>query len=163
MKKSDLKSGMILETRRGKRYLLTNGAMRTFDGSGGFANLFDFNDDLTCKYTAEWDIIKVYNFFALKDIFKDENLTLLWEREEIELTDREVEVLKALKTLGFKWIARDKDGDLCAFSTKPHKFNSQWNTVSDVAPLLVYFGFDFIKWSDEEPTKIDDLLKELKE
>jgi len=57
MKKSDLKSGMIVETRDGKRYLFTSGVLLDFDG---YIMLINYNEDLKSKYYEAQDIVKVY-------------------------------------------------------------------------------------------------------
>lgn len=159
MKKSDLKSGMILETRRGKRYLFINNEMLGVDG---FLRFSSYYEDLKNKIVKDYDVIKVYKrnqSKSLQNILEDKYLTLIWERKEIELTKEQIKILKALKTLGFNYIARDKDYDLYAHMNKPHKDNIEWNNDSSLMPLdFLTVGFDFIKWSDDDPTKIDDLL-----
>ena len=73
----------------------------------------------------------------------------------------EIDVLKALKTLGYEWLARDKDDELNAHKIKPNKNNETfWATKLYLTTRIDNNLFTFIKWSDEEPTKIDDLLKE---
>ena len=71
----------------------------------------------------------------------------------------------------WKWIVRDKNGDLHLFENKPIKITEKhdmWGNdpkgycmpgISDF-PYKNYFKF--IKWADEEPTRIEDLLKEAK-
>lgn len=158
MKKQDLKDGMILETRNGDRHLLTNGVMRDFKGH---MRLVSYSDDLKFEDNKKYDIIKVYKdtmLYSLTTIFKDDYLTLIWKRKEIKLTDREIEVLEALKMLGYEWLVRDKDNDLYAYGDKPEKDGFSWggNFYID---MTLHDIFKFIKWEDGEPTKIDDLLK----
>lgn len=63
----------------------------------------------------------------------------------------------------FKWIARDKDGELNVFKNKPHKekYNNCWDTDTRYCPLIC-FGhlFSFITWEDKEPIKLEDLRNE---
>jgi len=83
-----------------------------------------------------------------------------WMKEvevKVKLTTQEIEVLKALKVLGFEWIARDEDKLIYAHSTKPKKGTKQY------VPTFHYFLlekslFDFISWEDEEPTNVEELL-----
>lgn len=57
----------------------------------------------------------------------------------------------------YKWIARDRDGNLCVYDGKPKKRNDSW--ISDDYEYLCYFNhlFPAIKWEDEEPTRIRDI------
>lgn len=57
----------------------------------------------------------------------------------------------------YKWIARDRDGNLCVYEEKPIKMGSYW--YSDNYDRISYFNhlFPAIKWEDEEPTRISDI------
>lgn len=79
----------------------------------------------------------------------------------IKLSDEEKVILKNTDKR-FKWIARDKDGNLFIYDNKPIKRESSW--ISEI--IFNWFGmwifnhlFQFIKWEDEEPYLIEDLLK----
>ena len=69
-------------------------------------------------------------------------------------------IIKDLIDRGFKYIARDKDGALVAYSNKPVKLEKYWlfivpsNTNSYKNISLVSFIFPDIKWEDENPFKI---------
>lgn len=161
MLKKDLKDGMVVELRNGQRYLLINNRMLDL---GGFVRLTNYSEDLKNENSKGYDIVKVYEIeiaYSLTDIFKDANLTLTWERKEYELTDKEVEVLKELNTLGFNWIARDYDDELNAFTRKPKCRYEMWYAEKGYSNLINNDKtlFSFIQWIDNEPTKIDDLLK----
>lgn len=58
---------------------------------------------------------------------------------------------------GYKWMARDKDGNLCIYEEKPKKEECSW--YDDVYKYLCYFNhlFPAIKWEDNEPTLIRDI------
>ena len=69
MIKDDLKTGMIVENRRGTRYKVLRGDLTTssygkqdilFIGEDGFDHLGVFNDNLTNIKHKELDIVKVY-------------------------------------------------------------------------------------------------------
>lgn len=62
----------------------------------------------------------------------------------------------------FKYIARDSDTDLYIYNNKPIKMTTCWNTEGGVFCSLECFAhlFPFVKWEDEEPYLIEDLLKE---
>lgn len=87
------------------------------------------------------------------------SLTNLLEeyKEPIKLTQFEYEYLKVAKENGFNFIARDKDNRLYGTSEKPKKYNTTW------ANSGTYIGmfkstFSFVKWEDEEPWNIDNIL-----
>lgn len=80
------------------------------------------------------------------------------------ITKEEYGVLKYYHTTGYKWIARDENEELYAYKTKPIKLTCSWlnfnirerfDTVCDDDHL-----FQYIKWDDEEPTKILDLMQD---
>lgn len=57
----------------------------------------------------------------------------------------------------YKWIARDRDGNLCVYEGKPEKGMDSWYSV--YCFYIPYFNhlFSAIKWEDEEPTLISDI------
>lgn len=90
------------------------------------------------------------------------------------MTDREIEILKALKTLGYSWIARDSDdedhsGTLFAYLKRPEKRHITWECGGnlDRFPYIPVRAeeneFKWVKWSADNPVSIDDLLKDVKE
>src|SRR5690606_11993145 len=120
MKKSDLKSGMVVKTQEENLYLVVGDKLI---GEYGYLNLASYHDNLEHTLFRDFNIIKVYNY-KLGRIFSrlldEDNLELIWEQKKHELTSHEIDVLKALKTLGFNWIARDRNNNLYAYSIKPH-------------------------------------------
>lgn len=80
----------------------------------------------------------------------------------MELTKEEREILKTEKKYGHEWIARDSDNHLFTFDRKPEKKGDEVWEVGGQAYGWHYLDgdlFPFIRWSDTEPTSIDDLLK----
>ena len=71
----------------------------------------------------------------------------------------EYEVLKELADGGFKYIDRDRDGDLYTFLEKPEKRKEVWISF-DIHRLINKTELDFIKWEDEEPHNIAELIEE---
>lgn len=67
------------------------------------------------------------------------------------------------------WIAKDKSGALYLYDKKPHKgkelYDEIWeanyygNTMDGIVFKLAEMKFEFIKWEDEEPWSIEELLK----
>lgn len=170
MNKKDLKNEMIVETRHGTRYLYCEGVMRSLDSWNVLAN---YTDNLNNIEFRNLDIVKVYENtgkYSLNTIFKSKYLKLIWQRPEIpELSEREIEVLKALDVIGYTHIARDTDGSIFAFLPKPTKYSSDWFFKYTVHPDERQSGklkkdlFSFVKWEDEEPTSIKKLLDLIKE
>lgn len=79
-------------------------------------------------------------------------------KERIALTEDEQTLCNLL---GMGWITRDKNGNLYWYAKKPEKDfgNYQWyyNGVSFVIEITKAFPqckFDFIKWEDEEPWRV---------
>ena len=153
MKKSDLKHGNVVELKNGNKYLFfDNQSLINLKGIGCRA-LNNWCEDLTSAdgYT-EFDIIKVYKDYTLKE--------LLWERKDPKLTEDEKIILRNLPK-EYKWIARDIDSRLYIHARKPKKGITMWRPCE-----LPIFSFDhlfqFIKWEDDEPYLIEELLGEEK-
>ena len=82
------------------------------------------------------------------------------------LTDEQREQLKAIWTLGGRWLAKDADRDVYAYSIKPEK-NSDWaewvpiKYDEDELQFTVYRDLDvcgLASWSDPEPYDIAKAL-----
>ncbi len=61
-----------------------------------------------------------------------------------------------------KYIARDMNGGMVAYKSKPYKCIDCWDDDDfDCAVVLTMFDIEMpmVKWSDDEPWKIDDLKK----
>ena len=79
------------------------------------------------------------------------------------ITREEYGWLNIYRAEGFAWIAKDKDKGLYVYTTEPEKRECEWRTTklnsSGVYNDEGYRLFQYIKWEDEEPTKIDDLIR----
>ena len=154
MKKSDLKSGNVVENRKGIKYLYH------YKNSDQFLNLdydaflwiCNFDENLKCiNYLNEFDIMKVYKDYTCKE--------LLWERKEKKLVISEDEkaILRNVPK-HYKWIARDLNGHLYIYVSKPKKGLTIW--VNTGLPMVSFDHlFRFIKYEDKEPYSIEKLLK----
>lgn len=155
MKKEDLRGGNVVEFRGGGLYLVGYSPKDILLISlfgGGYIEIEKYNDDLTNIEYKNADIMKVYQNYALKAV--------LWERKEIKLTDVEKTVLSNIDKC-FKWIARDKSGRLriCA-GERLVKVENYWFSKYYDSQSFPYTNlFQFIKWEDDEPYLIKDLLK----
>ena len=154
MKKSDLKYGNVVETREGIKYLYhckNSDKFLNLDYDG-FLWIRNFDENL--KYIDdlnELDIMKVYKDYTLKE--------LLWERKEKPKPTYDEKIILRNLPKKYKWIARDKNGLIFLFSKKPSKCDYSWIGYNDIA-FPYYHLFQFIKWEDEEPYSIEELLGE---
>lgn len=91
-------------------------------------------------------------------------ITLLrWFAEEYKepkpkptLTEKEMHLCKAFNS---GYIARDKSGHLYLYASKPKKSAVIWCIDEEVATYLPpNLWFSFIKWEDEEPHSIEEML-----
>lgn len=83
--KADLKDGMVVEERNKRKYIVLGDRVLNNDG---YNRLKGYGNDLTDTqlYARDFDIIRVFkvknNFItSLEDLFKDESLELIWERD----------------------------------------------------------------------------------
>ena len=63
----------------------------------------------------------------------------------------------------YKYIARDSNANISVYKTKPTKKLSIWVGLigGNTVPLNLYNHlFQFVKWEDDEPYSIEELLKE---
>ena len=72
---------------------------------------------------------------------------------------------KALLTEGYQYLARDKNNTLSAYDKKPFKHTitdletpSVWASYEGRITDIETFRFKFIKWEDEKPTLITDII-----
>ena len=167
MKKNDLVAGKhVIEVYGGDMYFVCGNYLLSNDG--GFDLLDDYNDDLImeCDEDSYFKIVKVYEIKQnrnLVNLMNIDNLKLVWERQE-KLTDFERQILGYL-IYRFKYIARDKDDSLYVYNQEPEKGSSGWEIneyeigASRMDNITVFdLLFPMVKWSDEEPTLISDLL-----
>ena len=78
------------------------------------------------------------------------------------ITKYEYLKLKEQYKNGYHWIARNKDEELCVYKSEPIKLKFSWRAFA--IDEVTAFGYDFllpyIKWEDEKPTRIDDLIRD---
>lgn len=78
-------------------------------------------------------------------------------------SEKDKEVLRALDKV--KWVARDKDGSLCAYVKKPFKdIAGYWYSATyPFMGIIDNFStaeFASVKWEDDEPTSREEILGE---
>lgn len=92
---------------------------------------------------------------------------------EITLTDKQVEIFKALNLLGFRYIAQDSDGATYAFTVRPGKGLEAWSGngggfVLNLKSKYIRAGVldaisSLVDWSDTEPLCIAEALEQTEE
>lgn len=78
-------------------------------------------------------------------------------KKPVKLSKFEYEYLKVAKKEGFNFIARDKCNALYEFERRPKKCNLTWDSCDDYECMFESM-FKFVKWEDEEPYNIDEIL-----
>ena len=77
----------------------------------------------------------------------------------------DIEALKELHEEGFTFIARDENGRLYAYMNEHiehiEKEYDMWTCDKDYGRIDDN-SFKFIKWEDEKPTSIEELMKEVR-
>ena len=118
-----------------------------------------YNNRLEC-YDAnfkEW----IYSTLGFNKLIASEIIKLPKKKE---FTDNELFILKNIDKK-YKWIAKDKNGFICTFVSKPIKteklWSDGWGNGESYASLEAIKNslFTEIKWEDEEPIYIDDYVE----
>ena len=126
---------------------------------------FDNSDSLCC-YLAQMVTKKGdknncsrKNTTSCRQCLKLSLMELLEEyKEPIKLTQFEYEYLKFAKENEYNFIARDKNNNLYLYSNKPWKAENDWDYEDRTTPVFAEL-FKFVKWENESPMLIEELLK----
>ena len=153
--KKALHSGNVVEIRNGARFLYHNiDRDKILDIRGyNYLKLTNYDENFNCMTGTSpiFDIVKVYQDYTCQEV--------LWERKEKpQLTGAEKEILRNLPK-EYKWIARDKNGSIFLYIDKPVKRNFWFDDFGTIRLPFDHL-FQFIKWEDEEPYSIEELLEE---
>lgn len=100
--KADLKDGMIVEYRDGRRRLVLNNRLI---GKDGYYELNWYSEDMKDKESSNRDIMRIFKIAintVLDRIFHIENLDLIWERKEIKFMTVEEMRMKLEEFIGEK-------------------------------------------------------------
>lgn len=107
-----------------------------------------------------------YKVVEFKSSKEEDLLQLVWERKEFKVSEDEKSILRNAGG-EFRFIARNMSGNLFLFNLLPHKnYNyNVWHRYEDLlgAGKVIDFSvykhlFQYVKWEDEKPTLIDDLI-----
>ena len=138
------------DLRDGDAVMYDNGEMRTVKGTSLY-NCCDLASDLS--YYDENLIHVRAKALNIVEVFRS-----IWKREEPTITTDEKVILRNVDSK-YKYIGRDMNGLLHAYKEKPEKDESEWSAPSYVGLLAFRHLFSMVKWEDDEPWKIEDLLK----
>lgn len=135
--KSSLKSGDLIVYR--------DGAFEVIDEEK-LSFIKERYDEELRQLNRRLDIMRVYRY-------------PVWKREEPTITADEKIILRNIESK-HKYIARDHNGKLYVYSEKPEKRECDWMALSYMGSLsAINHLFKMVKWEDEEPWLIEDLLK----
>lgn len=161
-----LKAGMVVENVKGEFGL--------FDGeyviyNDGFDEAKCLNDNLEdTEDNEEFSIVSIYKptcGYTLQNLDRRVNkFDVIWKKEGFvrkvkkEFSKDELVILEDLYDFGFLYIARDEDGELCAYKSELIKNSCCW--AGDSTYYLTYASklFQCISWEDEKPVKIADFI-----
>lgn len=82
-------------------------------------------------------------------------------KKHIKLTRFEYEILEHLfKNKQYRFIVRERNGYLYAYINKPRKYDKAWQALTCMRSMSLFDDlFQFIQWENEEPTLIEEVLK----
>ena len=161
-----LKAGMVVEN--------VEGEFGLFDGeyviyNDGFDEAKCLNDNLEdTEDNEEFSIVSIYKptcGYTLQNLDRRVNkFDVVWKKEGFvrkvkkEFSKDELVILEDLYDFGFLYIARDEDGELCAYKSELIKNSCCW--AGDSTYYLTYASklFRCISWEDEKPVKIADFI-----
>lgn len=149
MKKSDLVAGKHVVKYRDGTFRFVGEHDSLLDDVGNNVHTLRWYDERLIDDGGDktFDIVAVYE------------LNEVWKREEPTITEDEKTILRNFPA-NYEWIARDKNGRLCVYQGRPSKAVTSWGCTSGHRFFdLFNHLFQMIHWEDDEPWKIEDLLK----
>ena len=75
----------------------------------------------------------------------------------IKLTEKEQLAINYARACGCNWLAKDKNGEIYAYPTKPQKSDIMWfrdDTSSEIVEICI--PISFLSWEDKTPYYIGD-------
>ena len=119
----------------------------------------DFNCYLSRIATNSNDNKNICRVVTCSECVRLSLMNLLEEyKEPVKLTKFEYEYLKVAKRERFNFIARDGDGRSFLYKNKPLKSSDEWIVASKDCCRILDSLFKFVKWEDEDPYNINEIL-----
>lgn len=172
MKLSDLKTGMWVETRNNNMYLVLKDYDSCRHGKGilahtiiGFLYFSEYNDDMKHISYEDFDIVQVFRPSGDECVLNVNRLMPIWQRKEKPELPPQVKSFFEMLDSKYEeyWIAKDKDGAVYLYRSKPKKReNRMWlgGDCVNICFLIDSSYFDWLSWEDEEPWYIPDLMED---
>lgn len=175
MKKSNLKEHDIVILRDESVFMLykIKNELHLISAQNYFSDLSNYNyelkydglryDDSKNEHDDPCDIVEVKRPTKPDHFITNrwQKAPTIWKRNYALLSKDEYYILKNINPI-YKFISRDKDKNLYVFEKKPQKKETVWNEYTDSSWLALKTYnhiFKFIKWENNEPYFIPDLLK----
>ena len=105
-----------------------------------------------------------------QNLMQDRKRMIKQDKIELEKNDQSIKINRVVKNIlenlnkKYRWIAKDRNGNVCIFVKKPEKDSvyHAWDDGEESYKNLSEFFkselFDFLSWNDKEPTNIKNLL-----
>lgn len=163
MKKSDLKSNMVVKLRDSSLMMVVNEMLVEKDCN---LPLNKFNNNFIFNGYNMYDIMAIYEILDKEFVFDDlhdrnyDGLGLVWERvDKITLEPFEKEILKNIQN--FNYIVRDNNDNLEVYVTGPSEsINNEYWVSSNPHRTLSVFNHMFQAIKPMTCYKISDLLED---
>lgn len=149
MKKSGLVAGKHVVKYRCGWFRFVDKCDGLIDSDGDRAQELDAYDERLNKS----DGVKTFDIVAVYE------LNEVWKREDPTITEDEKVILRNLPGK-YEWIERDENGVLYIYYDKPKKNSFTWSVAYGSRCLNLFNHlFKMVQWADDEPWRIEDLLK----
>lgn len=107
-----------------------------------------YNDGISCKDYTDYTVLPKLlsgSFKIIKGL----------STKNIKPTPEEQTVIDYCKLCGYKYLAKDKIGEVWAYKEKPEKRESMWLDLNNDAITEIEYNLSFLSWEDEEPWVIE--------
>lgn len=75
--------------------------------------------------------------------------------KNINISPEEQTVIDYCKLCGYKYLAKDKIGEIWAYKEKPEKRATMWLDLDNDDTTEIEYNLSFLSWDDEEPWVIE--------
>lgn len=159
----DIREEMIVMLRSGEFYVSIGVRFINSEGYIPRCNYCKNMKHKTCNTL--FDIVAVYKPSRLYGTGFDGMLTPnsepIWkEKKRIEIPEPDRTILENIDDK-YQWIARDEDGRVYIYESKPRKNDTYWSRGGRISHIYDIFNsmFQFVQWEDEEPVNFREVLK----
>lgn len=107
-----------------------------------------YNDGITCKDYTDYTVLPKLlsgSFKIIKGL----------STKNIKPTPEEQTVIDYCKLCGYKYLAKDKIGEIWAYKEKPKKREEMWLDWNNDGIAIIEYNLSFLSWDDEEPWVIE--------